>query len=176
MFVLAAIVVLAVAASACSQPGTGPEQTSTPADNAAPADAQHEGITDPHGDHSPHHGGLVLMNGDVHYEVVLGANGRHALWLTNAIREDLPASIASNVRLVVTRPDAPPESLAMAIDDAGESWIATGKPLEGPDIMVTVSYELLGELHEVEIPYGGVSGPQVLGFAGSGSREPASNQ
>ncbi len=121
--------------------------------NTAPADAQHEGITEPHGDHSPHHGGLVLMNGDVHYEVVLGADGRHSLWLTDAIREDLPASIASNVRLVVTRPDAPPELLSMTIDDAGESWIAAGKPLEGAGIMVTVSYDLLGAGHEIEIPF-----------------------
>lgn len=136
---------------ACAGPAPAPVEA--PPASTQPVDPEHAGITDPHGDHSPHHGGLVLMNGDVHYEVVLAADGRHALWFSDAVRTELPASIASNVRLTVTRPGAPPESLAMAIDDAGESWVAAGQPLAGPDIMVTVTYDIRGEPHEVEIPY-----------------------
>ena len=70
-----------------------------------PADSQHAGITTPHGDHSPHHGGMVLMNGEMHYEVVFDRGGKHRVWFSDAVREDLPASIASNVAMVVTPTD-----------------------------------------------------------------------
>ena len=81
--------------------------SSKPADQPAvaaakPKDAQHAGITTPHGDHSPHHGGMVMMNGDNHYEVVFDGAGKHRVWFSDAVREDLPASIASNVMMVVT--------------------------------------------------------------------------
>jgi hypothetical protein len=129
-------------------PDPPPPQSST-----QPDDAQHQGITTPHGDHSPHHGGLVLMNGELHYEVVLDPAGTHRVWFTDAIRQDLPASIARDVTMVVTRPEAAPETLAMEIDEAGESWIARGKPISGEGVMVKVSYSVQGNPHEVEIPF-----------------------
>ena len=61
---------LIVAAAACSN---APEPA-PPAAGAAPrpaADPQHQNVVGPHGDHTPHKGGMVLMNADVHYEVVL---------------------------------------------------------------------------------------------------------
>jgi len=140
----------AFALAACSQPA--PPQA-TDARDAAPTDPEHAGITEPHGDHTPHHGGLVLMNGDVHYEVVLDPAGRHAVWFSDAVRTELPASIASNVRLVVTRPGAPPEPIALEIDESGESWIARGQPLAGDSVMATLTYDIRGVPHEVEIPF-----------------------
>jgi hypothetical protein len=118
-----------------------------------PADAQHAGITTPHGDHSPHHNGMVLMNGDMHYEVVFDRNGKHHVWFSDAVREDLPASIASNVVMIITRKNAPPEQLALAIDESGESWVANGQPVVGDDVMVKVTYSVKGEPFEVEIPF-----------------------
>ena len=95
-----AIVVALLAGAACSSP---PE--TAPAEVARkPVDSQHSGITTPHGDHSPHHGGIVMMNGETHYEVVLDKTGKHRVWFSNAVREDLPASIASGVVMVITRP------------------------------------------------------------------------
>ena len=144
------VVVLALAA-ACgksnSQPATGAAKP------VAPADAQHQNVTGPHGDHSPHHGGLVMMNGDYHYEVVFDRGGKHHIWFSDAVREDLPASIASKVTMIVTRPHASPETLALAIDDSGESWIAAGQPVTGDDVMVKVSYSVKGDPFEVEIPF-----------------------
>lgn len=135
--------------AACSAPAEPPSADTTP----KPVDPQHAGITTPHGDHSPHRGGMVLMNGEVHYEVVLDPGGRHRLWFTDAIREDLPASIASDVLMIVTRQAASPERITLTIDESGESWAASGQPIGAGDVMVTVSYLLRGEPYEIEIPF-----------------------
>ena len=50
-----------------------------------------------HGDHNPHHGGVVYMYDDMHYEVVLDPNGHHRVYFTDSARQDLPASVASTV-------------------------------------------------------------------------------
>ena len=130
----------------CSAKPAGP-----PAAPARPADSQHAGITTPHGDHSPHHGGLVMMNGEVHYEVVFDQAGKHRVWFSNAVREELPASIASDVIMVVSPKMGANETFALKIDDSGESWVADGHPLAGGD-MVRLTYKLRGEPFEIEIP------------------------
>jgi hypothetical protein len=140
---------MAAIAGACSTP----REPSPAATAPKPADSQHAGITTPHGDHSPHHGGMVLMYGELHYEVVFDRSGKHQVWFSDAVREDLPASVAANVTMTVTRKGAPPEPLALAIDNSGESWVANGKPVEGDDVMVTVSYAVRGAPFEVEIPF-----------------------
>ena len=137
----------AVLAVACSKP---PERPPIAAEK--PRDAQHSGITTPHGDHAPHHGGLVMMNGEVHYEVVFDSQGRHRVWFSDAVREDLPASIASEVVMTATPRMGAPATFALKIDDSGESWIADGThPLAGGD-MVKLTYKLRGEPFEIEIP------------------------
>jgi hypothetical protein len=133
----------------CSRPSASPP----PAANRTPSDVQHQGITTPHGDHSAHHGGLVLMSGELHYEVVFDAQGRHRIWFSDAVREDLPASVARDVRMTIVRPGAPPESVALEIDDAGESWVASGKPVSGDDVTVTVTFVAQGSPLEIEIPF-----------------------
>ena len=140
--------VLLVTAGACSQPAPQPV-----ANTNKPADAQHAGITTPHGDHTPRHGGLVLMNGEVHYEVVLDRGGKHRIWFSNAVREDLPASVASKVMMIVTRPKASDELLVLQIDESGESWVAAGLPVAGNDAMVKLTYDLRGQPFGVEIPF-----------------------
>jgi hypothetical protein len=143
-------VLLLASLTACSN---APEPALPAPAAAKPADSQHAGITTPHGDHSPHHGGMVLMNGELHYEVVFDRSGKHQVWFSDAVREDLPASVAANVTMTVTRKGAPPEPLVLAIDDSGESWVADGKPVEGDDVMVKVSYAVRGAPFEVEIPF-----------------------
>ena len=116
-----------------------------------PADAQHAGITTPHGDHSAHHGGLVMMNGDMHYEVVFDKAGKHRVWFSDAVREDLPASVASNVVMVVTPKMGAAETFALKIDESGESWVADGNPLASGDV-VKITYSVRGAPFEIEIP------------------------
>lgn len=134
----------------CSSPSEPPASSGPP---VAPADSEHAGITEPHGDHSAQHGGMVLMNEDLHYEVVFDRSGQHRIWFTDAVRYDLPASIASGVTMILTRPGAPEERLALEIDESGESWIASGKPVEGDDVMVKISYSVQGVPHEIEVPF-----------------------
>jgi hypothetical protein len=145
-------VAVAVLTAACSNE-PAPASAPAPAARTAPVDPQHQGLTEPHGDHTPHRGGMVLMNADVHYEVVLSRDGRHRIWFTDAVRAELPASVASGVTLTITRPGESPEVLALAIDDNGESWVASGRPVTGDDAYVKVSYSLQGEPHEVELPF-----------------------
>jgi hypothetical protein len=142
------VAALLISASCSGKPAEPP-----PAEVKKPADAQHSGITTPHGDHSAHHGGLVLMNGETHYEVVFDPAGKHRVWFSDAVREDLPASIASKVGMVVTRPGAAPEALALQIDESGESWVATGQPIAGNDVMVKLTIVGRGEPYEIEIPF-----------------------
>ena len=142
----AIIAALIVSAACSSTPAEPPPQAVN-----TPKDAQHANITTPHGDHSPHHGGLVMMNGEVHYEVVFDQAGRHRVWFSDAVREDLPASIASSVVMVVTPKMGAPETFALKIDDSGESWIADGHPLASGD-MVKLTYSIRGEPLEIEIP------------------------
>lgn len=144
-----ALIALCLAAACASPPADPPR----PAANSTPSDSQHAGITTPHGDHSPHHGGMVLMKGELHYEVVLDPNGKHAVWFSDAVRTELPASVASKVEMIVTRPAASPETLALTIDESGESWIAAGKPVAGNDVFVMLTFTARGEAFEIEIPY-----------------------
>jgi hypothetical protein len=106
-----------------------------PAAEAAPAQVQPTSGagTVPHGDHNPHHGGIVLMKGDLHFEVVPDGGGHHRVYFTDAMRADLPAAVAQRVSLTIHRTDEPDEVVPMRIDEAGESWEATGRSIDRPD-------------------------------------------
>jgi hypothetical protein len=147
------VVALFAVSAGCSRPETGKVAPPANASASGPAGAQHPNVTGPHGDHTPHHGGLVLMNGDIHYEVVLGRDGRHRIWFSDALRNDLPASIAQGLTLEIARPSAPVEVLKPVIDDSGESWVVTSQPIDGDGVMIKIRYALQGEPHEVEVPF-----------------------
>jgi hypothetical protein len=109
-----------------------------------------------HGDHNPRHGGIVLMKGnDLHYEVVVDKNGRMQLFFSDAMREDLPASIASRVSFVVKRPGEPDETIDLRIDDAGESWIGSARPVADPSkTTVRVGFTVEGEPYWIDVAIG----------------------
>jgi hypothetical protein len=124
---------------------------------AAVAQAPPSGAsTAPHGDHNPHHGGVVMMKGDdLHYEVVLDPSGLlHQLFFTDAVREDLPASVATDVSVTLKRPSGPEERIPLAIDDAGESWIGHGAAVSDPDhTSARVSFTIRGEPYWIDLPF-----------------------
>ena len=46
----------------------------------------------------------MMKGDDLHYEVVLDPSGRsHRVYFTDAVREELPASVASDVALTIKR-------------------------------------------------------------------------
>lgn len=148
-----ALLLAAMVAAGCSNQSAAPAESAAPAPAATPNDPQHQGITEAHGDHSPHKGGMVLMNGDVHYEVVLSRDGAHRIWFSDAVRAELPASVATGVVMTISRPGKPEEVLRLEIDESGESWIAHGQPVPETDAYVKITYTMTGEPHEVEVPF-----------------------
>lgn len=96
---------------------------------------------------------MVLMNGDMHYEVVFSRDGKHRIWFSDPVRAELPASVATGVTMVITREKEAPEILKLDIDDSGESWLANGRPVVGDGAYVKITYALQGEPHEVELPF-----------------------
>ena len=104
----------------------------------------------PHGDHQPHHGGVVYMTGDLHFEVVLDRQGRHRVYFSDAVRADLPASIASSVTLTVMRPGWSPEQISGTIDEQGEAWRADGAPVETGEATARVAFVVKGAMSNGE--------------------------
>ena len=110
----------------------------------------------PHGDHNPHHGGVVMMKGDdLHYEVVLDPAGRaHRVYFTDAVREELPASVASDVVLTIKRRSPPDERIAMQIDEAGESWVGRGQPVANPATTTArLAFSIRHEPYWIDLPF-----------------------
>ena len=143
-------VLLAAMSAGCSDLAVG-----CGADTAPPATAETAEPVVPHGDHSAHHGGVVMMKGDLHYEVVLDPAGRYRLYFTDATRADLPAATAANASITVTRPDGAPEGIELRIDDTGESWIGEGRPVADPTKTTSrVSFTLRGEEpYWIDLPF-----------------------
>ena len=95
------------------------------------------------------------MKGELHYEVVFDPTGRaHHVYFTDAVREDLPASVASGVSLTIKRPNTPDEAIPMRIDDAGESWIGSGHPIDNPSAAsVRVAFTINAEPYWIDVPF-----------------------
>jgi hypothetical protein len=146
-----AIVMYAFLAASCSR---GADTTPAPAARpAAATPASRTSVAGPHGDHNPHYGGLVLMNGDLHFEAVLGRDGNHRLYFSDAMRSELPAATASGVTVVVTQKGRDPETVAMRIDESGESWVGRGRGVDDPAAMARVAYTAYGKPYFIDVPF-----------------------
>ena len=149
-----ALLVLALIAGGCGRAHDGAvaaataEATASATEAATPASAGME-----HGDHNPHHGGVVYMYDDMHYEVVLDPGGHHRVYFTDSAREDLPASVASSVTLMVERPKSPPETVNGTIDAQGESWTLDGQPVADKATSVRVSFATRGSQYWIDVPF-----------------------
>jgi hypothetical protein len=118
-----------------------------------PVSAHTDNAAVPHGDHRPHYGGVVMMKGDLHFEVVLGSTGRHRVYFSDAVRADLPAAVASEVTLTVSGPAMMAETLRAVVDESGESWMASGSPLTGEHVVARVTFVVDNEPYWIDVPY-----------------------
>ena len=142
----------AVAACAGLAVSCGRGSDAPPALNPLPAAASSAG-TVPHGDHNPHYGGIVLMNGDLHFEIVAGRNGTCRVFFSDATRSELPAATASAVTVTISQKGKTPEVVALHIDDSGESWIGQGHPVEDPAATLRVAYTSQGKPYFIDVPF-----------------------
>jgi hypothetical protein len=108
--------------------------------------------TVPHGDHNPRFGGVVLMNGDLHFEVVLARDGLARVYFSDATRAELPAATASGVTITITQKSRPPEVIALHIDDSGESWTGRGTPIDDPAATARIAYTAQGKPYFIDVP------------------------
>jgi len=108
----------------------------------------------PHGDHVPDHNGLVLMhsNEKMHFEVVVVEAGGIELYLSDAIRMQLPAVTVSDVVVEIERTDGSVEFVNMAMSDAGDAWSGPSKPVTDGDSIVRIGFLFNGEPFFVDIP------------------------
>ena len=109
-----------------------------------------------HGDHSPRYGGYVFMHGDLHFEVVLTGEGEHRIYFSDAMRSELPAAVAEELRITIRRvTDAGEElePLRPRIDEFGEAWIASGRAIDTEDTVAIVYFRFEGAPYEIEVPF-----------------------
>ena len=82
------------------------------------------------------------------------AGRAHRVYFTDAVREELPASVASDVVLTVRRPGAGEERIALQIDEAGESWVGAGRPVDAPAATtVRVAFAIQHEPYWIDLPF-----------------------
>ena len=109
-----------------------------------------------HGDHAPRYGGYVFMHGDLHFEVVLTAEGEHRIYFSDAMRSELPAAVAEELRITIRRTTEAGEELEPLrprIDEFGEAWIASGDPIATEDTVAIVYFRFEGAPYEIEVPF-----------------------
>jgi hypothetical protein len=148
--------VVGIAACACLAASCGRGTHDTPVQAAQPAattSTPRTGETVPHGDHNPRYGGIVLMNGDLHFEVVLGRDGAHRVYFSDAMRNELPAATATGMTVTVTQKSQQPDTVVLHIDDSGESWMGRGRPIDDPAATARVAYAAYGKPYFIDVPF-----------------------
>lgn len=112
----------------------------------------------PHGDHNPHHGGVVLMYGlDLHYEVVLTPTGNVELWLSNGARDDLPASVVSDVAAEIEHAGKR-MNIDMAISESGDAWVGKAPAVKADGATLHLGFVFRGEPAELSFPVASLMG------------------
>lgn len=105
-----------------------------------------------HLDHSPRHGGLVLMDGDTHFEVVLDNSGGYGVYFSDGVRAPLPASFASQVRIAVIPIGRSRETIALKTDSSDSRWIGRGTPINDPNTVLRIGYTANEKPYWIDVP------------------------
>jgi hypothetical protein len=111
------------------------------------------GASVPHMDHTPRHGGLVLMKGDTHVEVVLTGDGRCAAYFSDAVRMEFPASYASEFTIGLASLKNGRQDALLEIDEAGKAWVGRLHMIDDPQAIVRITYVARGEApYWIDVP------------------------
>ncbi|MEE4278253.1 MAG: hypothetical protein V2I82_07310 [Halieaceae bacterium] len=130
--------------------------------DAAPMDSMPDHGNATHGDHNPAFGGLVLMYGVLHFEIVARPEGAIQLHLSDAMRTPMPATTVSDVTVEVERADGSFEAVAMALSDAGDFWQGSSAPLEdGEATTVHLAFVAFGDPYIYALPLSAVQAEQA---------------
>jgi hypothetical protein len=113
--------------------------------SAAAAPRVEPGATVPHMDHTPKHGGLVLMRGDTHFEVVMSPGGLCQVYFTDATRSELPATFASAVDIGMASLNDERQNVPFQVDPEGRMWTGRLTMTSDPQAIVRVTYVARGE-------------------------------
>jgi hypothetical protein len=88
---------------------------------------------------------------DLHYEVVLTPAGKVELWLSNAARADLPASVVSDVAVELERAGKR-QNVDMAINQNGDAWVGQSAPVKADGTTLHLGFVFRGEPSTVSFP------------------------
>ncbi len=136
---------------ACSSCGREDEAPRTSISAADPGGAPIGNM--PHGNHDPKYGGVVLMNGEMHFEMVANPEGTYTLYFSDYARRELPASAVSDVRLAIKRPGFRAEPVDMHISRTGESWEGRSGSVDDKDTDIRIFYTYQGKPCTSDMPF-----------------------
>ena len=106
----------------------------------------------PHFDHAPRHGGLVLMDGDTHFEVLVSSDGRYTVYFSDSIRTPIPPAAFSGVRVDLTQTGHPQEETRLEVDTGGMRWIGRGSPINDANAVVRIGYVSPEKPYWIDVP------------------------
>src|SRR5450755_1211711 len=141
----------ALTATSCSSTNAAPPHTAITAADAAATGAPVAGMA--HGNHNPKFGGVVLMNGELHLEVVAKEDGNYTVHFSDAARQELPASVVSDLHISIKRPGFRGEPVDMKISDSGDSWEGKGGFVDNHDTMLSVAFTAQGKQCTSDMPF-----------------------
>ncbi len=154
-FTIAAIVGAVVLVGGCSKEEPRRRARSGGPGTQLPQEALHPDLTVPHGDHTPHKGGTVMMYGDLHYEVILDRSGRYELWLSDELRTELSATEVDGVIFTVRPADGEGETEVIALEPDAEStgWFGQGLPIDNSQTIARIGFEYSEERYWIDLMF-----------------------
>jgi len=106
---------------------------------AVPAANAHNGVDD-----EPHHGGVVSVYRNMHFELAAKPGGGIEIYFSDAHGEPLPASAVSQVAVEIAHPGQKTEYVTMKIDPTGVFWTGPSRPLSDAASVLHVGFVVQG--------------------------------
>ena len=117
-----------------------------------------------HGNHNPKFGGLVLMYGLLHFEIVGRPEGGVELHMSDAMRVPMPAVTVSDVTVEIEREDGAFETVTMSISEAGDFWSGPCAPLtDQENTTVHFAFVAFGVPYVYALPLGALRPDESAG-------------